>query len=102
MTSPREHQTWHLRSREINEVVLAEDQYAAWDTLRERPAVDFGLIVTAEPDETADSIPVHTSALMTWWERHEDAALFRQVAIENDLPNTFESDHQFAEARNIS
>lgn len=43
---------WHLKSFAINEVVEADDQWEAWDTLSERPLEDFGLIVMAEPNET--------------------------------------------------
>lgn len=76
---------WHLRSRGIDEVVEAADQWEAWDTLRDRSALDFGLIVQAEPDENADPIPVHTAALMRRWGREDDAAAFDQVAREAGL-----------------
>ena len=93
---------WHLRSAGINEIVRAVDQFTAWNTLRQRPTEDFGLIVTAEPDENDDRIPVHTSALMTWWGRDEEAQLARDFAISKGLPDTAESDAAFAEARRLS
>jgi len=76
---------WHIRSREINEVVEADDQWEAWDTLRDRSALDFGLIATAEPDESGDPIPVHTATLMRRWGRDEDAEKFDAVAREAGL-----------------
>jgi hypothetical protein len=76
---------WHIRSREINEVVQASDQWEAWDTLRDRSAFDFGLIVVAEPNEDADPIPVHTATLMRRWGRDEDAGAFDQVARDAGL-----------------
>jgi hypothetical protein len=76
---------WHLRSRAINEVVRASDQWEAWDTLRDRSALDFGLIVVAEPNEDADPIPVQTAALMRRWGRDDDAEQFDAIAREQGL-----------------
>jgi hypothetical protein len=76
---------WVVRSREIHEIVDAEDQWEAWDTLRVRSAFDFGLIATAERDEDADPIPVHTATLMRRWGREEDAEAFDQVARDHGL-----------------
>lgn len=90
---------WHIRSGSIDELVLADDQLAAWDTLRERPASDFGLIVTAEPDESADPISVRTSALMFGWGRDEDAAAFITAAQLHGLGDTTEADREFAAER---
>lgn len=86
---------WHLRSRAVNEVVHAPDQFDAWDTLRDRPAEDFGLVVTAEPDESGDPITVRTSALMFSWGREVDAAAFVVIAVESGLPNTTLEDLRF-------
>lgn len=77
--------TWHVRSRTINEVVHAADQWEAWDTLRDRDAAEFGLIAVAEPDESADPIPVQTAALMRRWGRDEDAEKFDALAREKGL-----------------
>lgn len=90
---------WHLRSRAINVVVRAEDQFAAWDTLRDRPAEDFGLAVSAEADESDDPISVRTSALMFSWGRDEEAELFVALAVEQGLPDTTAGDRRFAEGR---
>ena len=71
---------WMLTSRRISEVVTAIDQWAAWNTLRTRPVEDFGLIVSAEPNENGDPIPVHTATLMRQWGRESDAELFDDAA----------------------
>jgi len=76
---------WHLRSRAISEVVVAEDQFAAWDTLRDLPVEDFGLVITAEADEDGEPIPVQTETLMTRWGREEDAAAFHALAVHHGL-----------------
>lgn len=76
---------WHLRGRQINEVVEAADQWEAWDTLRDRSVFDFGLVTSAEADENADPIPVHTATLMRRWGREEDAEAFDQLAREAGL-----------------
>lgn len=85
---------WHLRSRAIDELVRAADQFEAWQTLRDRPLEDFGVIVTAEPDETGDRIGVHTATLMFWWGRDEDASAVIATAIEAGLPDTTVADRQ--------
>lgn len=79
--------TWHLRSREIDEIVSAADQWEAWDTLRDRPPADFGLVVSAEPDERGDDerIPVQTEALMRRWGRDDEAVAFHQAAVDLGL-----------------
>ena len=87
--------TWQLRSRAINEVVQAADQFAAWDTLSDRAAEDFGLIVEAEPDENGDPFLVRTSALMFWWGRDGEAEAFIALAIACDLGDTTEVDRRF-------
>lgn len=76
---------WMLRSRQIAEVVVAEDQWGAWNTLRNRPVEDFGLLVTAEPDENDDPIPVHTATLMRKWGRTAEADAFDDRARELGL-----------------
>lgn len=77
--------TWMLRSLAIREVVRAEDQWEAWDSLRDRPLEDFGLIVLAEPNEDADPIPVQTEMLMRRWGRYDDAVAFHALAVANGL-----------------
>lgn len=76
---------WHLRSRAINEVVRAADQWEAWDTLRDRPVEDFGLIVVAERNEDADPIPVKTEMLMRRWGRDDDADAIHALVVELGL-----------------
>lgn len=89
---------WHLTSRRIDEVVKAEDQHGAFNTLRTRPVTDFGLVVTAtaegEPDEYA--IPIRTSALMFLWGRDFEAKAFVQLAIDAGLGDTTISDMRAA------
>lgn len=72
---------WHLKSLAIDELVAAPDQWRAWDTLRERRAEDFGLVVSAEPNEDEqEMIPVQTAMLMRRWRRDDDAERFDAIA----------------------
>lgn len=87
---------WHVRSRAIDEVAAAADQFDAWDTLRDHPIEDFGLIVTAEPNESDDPIPIHTAALMYSWGRIADAEALIALAVQHDLPDTTEANQAFA------
>jgi hypothetical protein len=91
--------TWHVTTKCINEYVRASNQFEAWDTLRDRPVSDFGLIVLAEPDESADPIMVHTAALMFSWGRSADAELALATAEQAGLPDTREMDLAFAAQR---
>lgn len=72
---------WLVKSRDIMEIVPAADQWEAWDTLKDRPIEDFGLVVLAEPDESGDPIPVQTVTLMERWGRRADAEAFRALAF---------------------
>lgn len=90
---------WRVKSGRIDEHVRAADQFEAWNTLRDRPAEDFGLIATAEPEEDADPIGAHTAGLMFSWGRDEDAVAFIAMAVANGLPDTTEADRAFAEER---
>lgn len=85
---------WHLRSLKINEVVHASDQFAAFDTLRDRPVEDFGMIVSAEPNEAGNdaSIPARTSLLMFRWGRDDEARRFVARMVELGMPDTTEAD----------
>ena len=79
-------QEWRIHSRAIDEVVVAVDQWAAWNTLRNHPAEDFGLIVVAAPDGNEDrAIPVHTATLMRKWDRLADALAFDELARRQGL-----------------
>ena len=77
--------SWLLKSRDIIRVVEAPDQWVAWDTLRDRPAADFGLLVTAEANEDGEPIAVRTEILMTRWGRDADAAQFHALAVQQGL-----------------
>lgn len=94
MASEMSMPTWVLRSGRIHEVVSAPDQFSAFDVLRDRPVQDFGLIVTAEPDEDADPVGVRTSALLLHWGREADAAMVIQAAIGQGLPDTSVQDRE--------
>ena len=87
---------FHVRSREINKLVRARDQFEAWDTLRDRDIHEFGLIASAETDESDDPIVIHTAALMFSWGRDEDALRLIELAVANDLPDTTEADRESA------
>lgn len=92
-------QKWRLTSRQIDEAVVAEDQHAAWNTLRNRPVEDFGLIVTATPSNNDDdAIPVRTAALMLTWGRDSDALDFIEAAVAQGLPDTRDGDMRYAVA----
>lgn len=78
---------WIIRSKDILETVRAVDQWEAWDTLRDRPMTDFGLIVTASPNDAPedDRIGVQTEALMRRWGRVGEADQFHALAAEMGL-----------------
>jgi hypothetical protein len=71
---------WRLRTGTIDVTVVAEDQWTAWDTLRDNPTEDFGLIVLGTPDE-GDPVAVKTEALMRRWDRASDAQAFHDAAV---------------------
>lgn len=86
---------WHLTSIRVDEFVNAKDQFEAWDSLRERPATDFGLIVAAlVSNETLDDgcYLIRTSILMFRWGRDSDADRFVALAIERGFPNSSNED----------
>jgi hypothetical protein len=87
---------WQLRSRQIREVVHAPDVWAAFDTLRDRPIDDFGLVVEAEPNELGSdqSIPVRTSVLMLRWKRMEDWDVCIQTGIAAGYGDTSAADRE--------
>lgn len=74
---------WVVSSGDIREVAYAADQFEAWDTLRDRPAEEFGLVAEAEPDENGEPYPIRTSILMFRWHRDADAKRF--IARMKDL-----------------
>jgi hypothetical protein len=85
---------WHLTSAEISTFVYAEDQFAAYDTIRDLPAEDFGMIVQAEPDENMEPFPVRTSLLMFRWGREADALRFIARGMELGMPDTTREDRK--------
>lgn len=91
--------TWHLKSGLIDELVRAADQHEAYDTLRHRPLKEFGLIVTAEPDESGDPIAIRTSALMFSWGRDQDAEDCIRAARFAGLADTTALDQEWAAER---
>jgi hypothetical protein len=78
----------HISTRDVDEYVRARDQFEAWDTLKDRPVEDFGIVTTAELNESSDPIPIRTAALLFSWCRDEDALRLIEVAMANDLPDT--------------
>jgi hypothetical protein len=85
--------SWNLRSQRINELVDAPDQFIAWDTLRDRPVGDFGLVVEAEPNGNGNPIVTRTSMLMFRWNRDEDARRFiRRASALLGVPDTSAED----------
>jgi hypothetical protein len=70
---------WRIRSRSIDLVVNAVTQSEAWDTLCDRPADDFGLIVTAL-GPNGERMGIQTEMLMRKWNRLEDAGAFHEAA----------------------
>lgn len=84
---------WIVSSSDMREVVFAADQFAAWDTLRDRPAEEFSLIAKAECNESADPFLIRTSLLMLRWGRREDSRRFVERGVELELmPDTTEAD----------
>ena len=85
-----------LTSKNIDEVVEADDRWAAFDTLRGRDLHDFGLVVEAQPvRETVDAaIAIRTSALFGRWGDRVAAQYFIGTAKERGLPDTSDTDLQ--------
>ena len=81
---------WRLKSRSIDSLVRADDQHAAYDTLKDRPAEHFGLIVSATPSDGGEdqTISIRTSQLMYRWGRSEEARRFIERAVLAGLPDT--------------
>ncbi len=81
---------WFLTSKDIDEIVEADDQWQAFDSLQNRSSDDFGLIVEAQPvNETqAESIGVRSSMLFYRWGRAGEAQQFIQAAVLAGLSDT--------------
>lgn len=90
---------WHISGGDISEFVHADDQFQAWDTLRDRSAYDFGLIMKAEPNENDDPFLVRTSMLMRRWGRIDDAKKFVSRGMECGMPDTAMEDIAATERR---
>lgn len=80
--------TWKITSGDISEFVCASNQFEAWETLRDRPAEEFGAIVLAEPDGNDNPFIVRTSQLMYRWGRDGDAERFISLMMEAGMPDT--------------
>lgn len=71
---------WMVSTRKIRRAIRAVDQWEAWDTLRAEDRDQFGLVVSAEPDENGDPFLVQASTLMERWGREHDAAEFHVLS----------------------
>ena len=65
---------WIVTTKSVERRVEAIDQHAAWNTLRQLPFDQFGLVVSANREGGADRDVVHTAALFLAWSRDQDAA----------------------------
>ena len=85
---------WLVSTKNIDEVVEAADQWEAFDSLRGREAIEFGLVVEAQPaQETAEAaIAIRTSALFGRWGDAGTARLFIKAGIQYGLPDTSAED----------
>lgn len=86
---------WVVQSGSMVEVVKAEDQWEAFDTLKERELEQFGMLVVATPEfgGDAEAIAVRTSMLFgKRWGRPDIAHRIIADAIEMGLPDTSEAD----------
>jgi hypothetical protein len=90
---------WTVGYAAGREIVEAADQHAAWNTLRNRPLEDFGLIVTAlrEGDDEGERIAVHTTALLLTWGR-DDEARFLLDALAAAGVDDAPADYAYAQA----
>ena len=81
---------WYVTTAKIDEIVEAEDQWEAYDFLRDRPVTEFALVVEAQPvNETADEgVCIRTTALLVRWGRIDDAKTVIAAAIASGLPDT--------------
>ncbi len=85
---------WYVTTKDIDNVVEADDQWEAFDSLCTQPADVFGIVVEAQPvNETqAESYAIRTSLLMGRWGRIDEAKLFIEEAVKLGLPDTTEID----------
>lgn len=85
---------WFVSTRDIDEIVEAPDQWAAFDSLQGRPAADFGLVVEVQPvRETAEkAIGVRTARLFARWGDPVTARRFIEAAVKMGLPDTTAKD----------
>ena len=90
---------WFLNSKNIDEVVEAEDQWEAFDTLRNRDVGDFGIIVTAQRTNVTmdEAIAVRTAALFGRWGEPEVGRAFIERGMELGLPDTSKDDLSLAD-----
>ncbi len=88
---------WTVESRNLVKVVEAEDQWEAYDSLRDEDPLELGLLVIATPQgDSDDSRAIRTSMLLGQrWGDSETAKLFIQAAMRRGLPDTSEADIEY-------
>lgn len=93
--------TWIVKTRRMVRVVQAEDQWAAWDCLRDEPPERFGITVEARRADApeADAYAVRTAHLMgRRWGRPDVARAFILAGGAVGLPDTSAEDLPIEEA----
>lgn len=87
---------WAVGSGGITKVVMAHDQWEAFDVFSTMQVGSFGLVVStirvgAEQDEM---VSVRTSLLMYRWGRVVDGHMFIMAAVKKGFPDTSALDMQ--------
>lgn len=72
---------WALSSKDIQITVVAEDQFEAFDELKDYGNHRFGLVVEAQPigKSEGEAFVIRTSALMARWGRNVDSEAFSRA-----------------------
>ena len=84
---------WLLTSAGGTAPVDADDQWAAFDTLKDEPLENFGLLVSASTDlSPGNTYGVRTSLLLARWGRIEDARTVIDRVIAAGGPDTSAED----------
>lgn len=86
--------TWVVTTREGEREVEADDQWGAFDSLRDVLPVELGIVVQAKPKGASDddSYACRTSHLMGRWGKNAVARAFIALAVANGLPDTTAED----------